>query len=84
VATPVSVVVKFSDTGLGNSGKRHPHALRQNENHDRWAQSGLEAKTGLGLPICRGTIEAHGGAISVESKEGKGTTLPSRFRFRTA
>ncbi len=37
-------------------------------------------QTGLGLPICRGIIEAHGGTISVKSKAGEGTeftiTLP--------
>jgi len=32
---------------------------------------------GLGLTICRGMIEAHGGRIWVESREGGG----SRFRF---
>lgn len=37
---------------------------------------------GLGLPMCKSTIERHGGGIGVESKEGEGTTftvsLPTR------
>ena len=35
--------------------------------------------TGLGLSISKKTIDAHGGAISVESREGKGTTFTIRL-----
>jgi two-component system sensor histidine kinase VicK len=31
--------------------------------------------TGLGLPIARAIVEAHGGRIWAESKKGQGTTV---------
>ena len=34
-----------------------------------------EAALGLGLPLTRQFIEAHGGTIDLESKKGKGTTV---------
>lgn len=36
-----------------------------------------EGASGLGLPIVRAFVEAHGGSVTVESKEGAGST----FRF---
>ena len=34
-----------------------------------------EAALGLGLPLTRQFIEAHGGSVELQSKKGKGTTV---------
>jgi signal transduction histidine kinase len=34
-----------------------------------------EAALGLGLPLTRQFIEAHGGTVMLDSEKGKGTTL---------
>ena len=31
--------------------------------------------TGLGLPLCRGIVESHGGAVRVDTMPGRGTTM---------
>lgn len=35
--------------------------------------------TGYGLPICRRYVEAHGGTLVIQSKEGEGTTVSFRL-----
>jgi len=60
-----------SDTGGGIPESELPHVF---ERH--WsAHRGKEKGTGLGLFIVKGIVEAHGGAIWVESKVGSGSTF---------
>ncbi|MEO7456927.1 MAG: PAS domain-containing sensor histidine kinase [Gemmatimonadaceae bacterium] len=65
--------VSVRDTGAGIPHQQLPHVF------DRFYQApGNSARrhgAGLGLPIARGIIEAHGGYIWVESAPGQGTTV---------
>lgn len=74
-AEPVEEGVRFSvmDTGAGIEAEHLPHVF------DRfWTTRARNPEgAGLGLAICRGIVEAHGGRIWVESEPGAGAT----FRF---
>lgn len=65
---PSGVEIAFSDTGVGI-----PADVR-----DKIFQPMFTTRKhglGLGLPLCKLIVEAHGGTISVTSQEGKGTTF---------
>ncbi|MFC1624049.1 ATP-binding protein [Candidatus Omnitrophota bacterium] len=77
-----------NDTGIGVSKENLPRVFDKFQQFGRTPGSG-EKGTGLGLPITKGIIEMHNGAIWAESKLGKGTrfifTLPkytARVIFR--
>ena len=75
------VKVAVADTGEGIAADQLPYVF------ERFFQgsgaSGARHGAGLGLPIARGIVEAHGGTISIESATGRGTTvrftLPGSF-----
>jgi signal transduction histidine kinase len=69
-----SVVFSVADTGAGISAAEMPHLFEQ------FWQGRLPGRgsAGLGLTICKGIVESHGGAIWAESKRGEGST----FYFR--
>jgi CheY-like chemotaxis protein len=65
------VLVWVKDSGSGISADDLPHVF------DRFWQAKKKERrgTGLGLTICKGIVEAHGGRIWAESSVGVGTTL---------
>ena len=79
--TDEKVKVAITDTGMGIPEKDLPHIF---EKFYRAESSSIQAigGTGLGLAIVKYIVESHGGKISVESKEGKGSafsfTLPTK------
>ena len=65
--------VFVEDTGVGIA----PEILAQIFN--RFFKSRDSSGTGLGLPIARHLVEAHGGSISAQSQPGQGTTMHIRL-----
>ncbi len=72
------VAVSVVDRGVGISAERLPHLFRKFSRPEDAAPRGGIEETGLGLAICRGIVEAHGGRIWAES-DGPGRG--ARFTF---
>ena len=67
-------VIRIIDNGIGISKQDLPRVF---ERFDRINEAGVrgEAALGLGLPLTRQFLEAHGGSVELESKKGKGTAV---------
>jgi PAS domain S-box-containing protein len=66
------VLFWVADTGPGIAPENLPHVF------DRFWQATANARrlgAGLGLPITKGIVEAHGGHIWVQSEPGRGSTF---------
>ena len=64
--------VSVQDAGIGIPPDRLPHIFETfYRAHDRGPVSG----SGIGLAICKGLVEAHGGTIAARSEVGRGTTV---------
>lgn len=62
----------ISDSGIGIPDKYLPHVFEQ---FFRVPNQTTETGAGLGLAIVKEIVVAHGGTISVQSKEGQGSTF---------
>ena len=69
-----SVILEVADDGMGMSQQEVQHVFRRFF-RARAATEGAIQGTGLGLAIVQAIVSAHGGAISVESALGRGTTF---------
>jgi PAS domain S-box-containing protein len=72
IARDDGVLFSVADSGAGIAPESVPHVF------DRFWQATTRERrlgAGLGLPITKGIVEAHGGRIWVESKVGEGTTF---------
>jgi signal transduction histidine kinase len=67
-------VVEVRDSGSGIDAETLPRIF------DRFARKPhAEGGTGLGMPIVKAIVEAHGGSIAVASTPGKGTSVRLRL-----
>ena len=68
------LLVTVADTGSGISPEHLPHIFERFFRADE-SRSRDSGGSGLGLPIARAIVEAHGGRIWADSEPGKGTTI---------
>lgn len=68
------VIVDVIDGGVGMSRDEIVIAMLPFGRTDSAMRTG-EAGTGLGLPICKAIVEAHGGRMIIESAPRRGTTI---------
>ncbi len=76
----LQVSVAVSDEGSGIPAESLPHLFRKFSRLEAEAQGG---DTGLGLAVCKGIVEAHGGRIWAES-DGPGLGTKFTFTIPTA
>jgi two-component system sensor histidine kinase/response regulator len=83
---PGGVTVRITDTGIGIPSEKIKFIF------DTFTQADMShtrrfAGAGLGLPVAKAIVEAHGGSIGVDSSPGKGSTfsiwLPERKGARS-
>ena len=74
----VHVAISVSDMGRGVPTDLMPHLFQKFSGAAAATREGGVARSGLGLAICKGIVEAHGGRIWAES-DGPG--MGARFTF---
>ena len=64
---------QVEDNGIGISNEHLAHIWERFYRVDQARTAGQESSSGLGLPMVKWIVKAHGGTIFVSSEEGKGT-----------
>jgi two-component system OmpR family sensor kinase len=70
------VVIEVADTGAGIDAVDLPHVW---DTLYRGSRTRAVPGSGLGLPLVRAVAERHGGAVTVESRPGRGTVVRLRL-----
>ena len=72
--TDEGVQCSVHDTGIGIAAEDMPKLFHKFEQFG-WVPGGGEKGMGLGLAVCKGILDLHGGKISAESRPGEGATF---------
>ncbi len=72
------ISISVRDTGCGIDQQQVLHVF-ESFGQGRHDISARDKGTGLGLPIVKGIIEAHGGTVRLDSKVGEGTMFTATF-----
>jgi PAS domain S-box-containing protein len=75
------VEISIHDSGIGISPKMLNQLFRLDSKTNRNGTEG-ESSSGLGLLLCKGFVEKHGGKLWAESEEGKGSTFYFTIPFK--
>ncbi|HVU13176.1 MAG TPA: PAS domain S-box protein [Phototrophicaceae bacterium] len=81
ICTDNQAAIRISDQGLGIPEEDQKHLF---EPFHRAKNVREISGTGLGLPIVKRAVDAHGGTISVNSHEGEGTTFTVNLPLASA
>jgi signal transduction histidine kinase len=73
-ADDAEVRVEVSDSGIGVPEAEQPQLFERFFRANAAVENAIGG-TGLGLPIAKAIVDAHDGAISIESEEGRGTRV---------
>lgn len=68
------IELTIADTGIGISPEDLPHVGERFYRSDK-SRNGQTGGTGLGMAICKAVVEAHGGTLTIDSQEKKGTIV---------
>ncbi len=75
-ATEDAILIEVKDNGKGIASEDIAHIF------DAFFSTKKNTGVGLGLFVCKGLIENHGGTIAVASEQGRGTTFTITLPFK--
>lgn len=80
--TASAIRITVTDTGMGIAPEDHAAVFKPFQQTESGLRQG--GGTGLGMPISKSLVEAHGGRLWFESEAGKGTTFYIEFPLKSS